>query len=182
MSTNYRIERLYNDLNSKSLELADALDLNTLSSFQKQYQLSQLKQLVNQIQAIQKQSSYDGSKLLRLPDGSSAPANAAIYGAMMFVQEIEREIGTSTATRNEVPRTSTPKLPPRKKVTRNVTDELIGIGLGLFAMGMFVIAVISFFNSSTGVIDGTVGLVIGLILLCIAVCSAFYSYAFFKNK
>lgn len=181
MGTNYKIERLYNDLNSKSLELADALDLNNLSSFQKQSRLSELKRIVSEIRALQTLSSYDGTKLLRLPNGTSAPANAAIYGAMMFVQEIEKELSTITKVRS-TPKTSTPNLPPHKQVTRSATDELIGIGLGLFAAATFVVAVISFVNGSTGVIDATVGLVLGLILLCLAVSSAFYSYAFFKNN
>ena len=181
MGTNYKIERLYNDLNTKSIDLADALDLSTLSSFQKQYQLSQLKQIVREIRALQTSSNYDGTKLLRLPNGSSAPANAAIYGAMMFVQEIENELNKDKSIRT-VPTTSIPNRPPSKQDSRDIGDELLGYGAGLVGAALFVMAVISFFNGSTGVIDATLGVVLGIILLGVAGFCLMVCYGIFNDK
>lgn len=185
MGTNYKIERLYNDLNAKSLELADALDLNTLSNYQKQNQLSQLRQIVSEIRTLQTSSTYDGTKLLRLPNGSSAPANAAIYGAMMFVQEIEKElksIPNVRPTQNASPTNQQPKTKNRTNNSGDWVDQLIGLGLGLFGLWLFVMAIMSFVNGSTGVIDATLGVVLGIILLGVACACWLYSYAMFNNK
>lgn len=177
MDTNRQIERLWMELNDKCKAIADLLDTNSTSNTIS-YRLVEVRDLTNRIKSLQLRTDYDGHNLLVLPDGTKAFADVAIYGGMMFVRELERDVQMIGNSKSD------PLKNANYTFTTNQSRDNVTGGIALCAVSVFffVLFIISFVNTTSGKIDGTLGVILCVITLGITGAAAFFSYISFSER
>lgn len=196
MYTNQKIESLWNEFRDKSWVLAELLDSGSVSLNALESKLDNLKSVVNDIRTLQRKDDYDGTRLVRLPDGSRASADIAIYGGLMFFKELEATVLAKSTKHIQRPKYSpptpqtappTPNIPlPDKKIDKVYTrspefEELMGIVFAILVFVFFVLAVLVAVNTTLDKINEIVGIVLGIFLLSLSFASGVATYKTFKE-
>ncbi|WP_316814050.1 hypothetical protein [Pedobacter heparinus] len=175
MSVNQEVSKLWHQLSADSYQLASLEELQ-LNNTQKSALVNKITQTARQIRHLQTQPSYDGTRLLKLPNGNHVAANIAISGAMNFLIEVGLEIDFKSKE-NTVPKRTT----VRNKST-DISSILGGVVVVALSLWAFIYSFIAFINSSIGKIDVATGVTIGVILLAVSLAGFFFTYILFTNK
>jgi hypothetical protein len=187
------INKHWSELNNKVYALCDKLDNNSgRVGSEEQALVGEIGNLTRTILQLKDSQYFNSVQYLKTFDGTNVYAESAITAGILMLKDLENTTGCDFQINpvrkiNAVKATavaSTLKSSTRGRIKRPLDFGCIlrimaSIG---FALYFFYLALLGFINGFSGLIDLTLGLILGVICLGVSLTSGAFAYMFISEK